>query len=320
MTRPGLRIAFAGTPELAATVLDRLLSCGRHDIICVYTRPDRPAGRGRRLTPSPVKILAGARGLPVAQPDTAAAMDPEGRLGDLDVLLVVAYGVLLPVSILGRPRLGAVNVHLSLLPRWRGAAPIQRAIQAGDAETGVTIMQMDAGLDTGPILLQERCAILPEDTSGSLHDRLAILGGDCAVRALDLLAAGTLTATPQDESLATRAAKVTRQEACLDWRRPALQLARDVRAFNPWPMCHTSIAGREVRILRAGVHAAAAPVAGTTPGTVSLVGPDGIDVATGDGVLRITELQLPGRRPASARDFFNARHDWLTAGAHAGPP
>lgn len=315
MTGGGLRIAFAGTPELAATVLGQVLAAPAHRVTTVFTQPDRPAGRGQRLMPSPVKKLALRHDLPVEQPGRGADLDPDGCLRSVDVLLVVAYGLLLPVTILERPRLGAVNVHLSLLPRWRGAAPIQRAIQAGDAETGVTIVQMDAGLDTGPILLQETCAIGPRDTSGSLHERLALQGGACAVRALDLLALDRLAATPQDDSRATRAAKITRGEARMDWSQSARQLSLNVRAFNPWPMCHTLVEAVEIRIL------AAEPVAGPTgacaPGTLCAISPDGIDVATGDGLLRITELQLPGRKPGTARDFCNGHHPWLRRGARA---
>lgn len=315
MTGGGLRIAFAGTPALAATVLGRILSVPAHDVNVVYTQPDRPAGRGRRLTPSPVKKLALQRSLAVEQPARAADMDPDGHLRHADVLLVVAYGLLLPVAILERPRLGAINVHLSLLPRWRGAAPIQRAIQAGDTETGITIMQMDAGLDTGPILLQESCPIGPDDTSGSLQDRLATQAGDCAVRALDLLAQGQLVPVPQDGARATQAGKIARTEAKIDWHDPARRISLNVRAFNPWPVCNTAVEGTEIRIL------AATPVDDTAgdipPGTLCSVGPDGIDVATGAGLLRITQLQLPGRKPAAARDFCNGHHPWLHPGARA---
>ena len=248
MTASGLRIAFAGTPELAATVMAQVISSQRHTITLVYTQPDRPAGRGRRLTPGPVKQLALAHGLAVQQPRQPVELDPQELLRAVDVLLVAAYGMLLPAAILERPRHGAINVHTSLLPRWRGAAPIQRAIQSGDTVTGITVMQMDAGLDTGPILLQERCPILAHDTSESLHQRLAMLGGECTLRALDLLAANQLTATPQDAALATYARKIAKDEARLDWRVPAEQLARTVRAFNPRPVCDTIIDETTLRI------------------------------------------------------------------------
>lgn len=314
----GLRIAFAGTPEFAASVLRCVLGSRRHTITLVYTQPDRPAGRGRRLAPSPVKKLALQHGLAVEQPRQPGDLDPHGHLRDTDVLLVAAYGMLLPRSILERPRHGAINVHTSLLPRWRGAAPIQRAIQSGDTHTGITIMQMDAGLDTGPILLQERCSILPDDTSGSLHHRLAVLGGECALRALDLMAAGQLPATPQDASLATYAHKIAKDEAHVDWGSPAVQLARTVRAFNPRPICHTILGETSLRIWRAHPVEQPVPAAFSAPGTVCDFSADGIDLATGAGMLRLTELQLPGRKPITARDFFNAHRGWLRPGMVAG--
>ncbi|OGT83916.1 MAG: methionyl-tRNA formyltransferase [Gammaproteobacteria bacterium RIFCSPLOWO2_02_FULL_61_13] len=310
----GLRIAFAGTPELAAAVLRHVLNSRRHTIIQVFTQPDRPAGRGRHLTPSPVKQLALQHGLAVEQPLRPGEMDPHGLLCNADVLLVAAYGMLLPAGILQRARLGAINVHLSLLPRWRGAAPIQRAIQAGDELTGITIMQMDAGLDTGPILLQQSCPIFPDDTSASLRDRLTPLGAECALRAIELIAAGEITATPQDAALACPARKIDKREAQIDWRSPAVQLARMVRAFNPWPVCHTILGDTHLRLWRAQALATPPPEGFKVPGTLCAFTPAGIDVATGSGMLRLTEIQLPGRKPNMAHDFFNAHRDWVRPG------
>ncbi len=314
MTEPGLRVAFAGTPEFAATVLAHVFSSPRHTVTRVYTQPDRPAGRGRHLTPSPVKQLALKHGLIVEQPERPGRLDDHAHLKEDDVLLVAAYGMLLPSSILARPRHGAINVHTSLLPRWRGAAPIQRAIQAGDEHTGITIMQMDAGLDTGPILLQERCAILPDDNSASLHQRLAKLGAECTLRALDLLARGQLTAKPQDAEFATYARKIVKEEARMDWRSPAAHLAHTVRAFNPWPVCWTNIGENTLRIWRAVALEPALPAANSVAGMVCGVSADGIDIATGNGILRLTKIQLPGRKPITAHDFFNAQPDWLRPG------
>ncbi|MBI1733036.1 MAG: methionyl-tRNA formyltransferase [Gammaproteobacteria bacterium] len=318
MTQPGLRIGFAGTPELAAAVLARVLDSHQHVVTRVFTQPDRPAGRGRHLTSSPVKRLALDHGIPIEQPQQADEFDRSNRLRDADVLLVVAFGLLLPERTLTLPRLGAINVHTSLLPRWRGAAPIQRAIEAGDSESGITIMRMDAGLDSGPVLLQERCPIRADDTSASLHDRLAHLGAECALRSLNLLAARMLTATPQDSSLATYARKISKHEARINWHAPAGQTARTVRAFNPWPVCHTVFAGNQLRIWRAEGIGGAPPAILSAPGTICDISAAGVDVATGDGLLRLTEMQLPGRKPAGARDFVNARYDWLRPGVIAG--
>jgi len=239
-----LRIVFAGTPEFAAEHLKALLD-SPHEIVAVYTQPDRPAGRGQKLMPSPVKQLAAQHGLPVLQPPTLRAPEAQAELAALqpDLMVVVAYGLILPQAVLDIPRLGCINSHASLLPRWRGAAPIQRAVQAGDAESGVTVMQMEAGLDTGPMLLKVSTPISAEDTGGSLHDRLARLGPPAVVEAIAGLAAGTLKGEVQNDALATYAHKLSKDEAKLDWSRPAVELERAVRAFDPWPVCHTTLNG-----------------------------------------------------------------------------
>ncbi|MGG4616385.1 methionyl-tRNA formyltransferase, partial [Pseudomonas aeruginosa] len=238
-----LRIVFAGTPEFAAEHLKALLDTP-HRIVAVYTQPDRPAGRGQKLMPSAVKSLALEHGLPVMQPQSLRNAEAQAELAALraDLMVVVAYGLILPQAVLDIPRLGCINSHASLLPRWRGAAPIQRAMEAGDAESGVTVMQMEAGLDTGPMLLKVSTPISAADTGGSLHDRLAALGPKAVVEAIAGLAAGTLHGEIQDDALATYAHKLNKDEARLDWSRPAVELERQVRAFTPWPVCHTSLA------------------------------------------------------------------------------
>ncbi len=300
-----LRIAFAGTPHFALPALRALLSSG-HRVVGVLTQPDRPAGRGRELRASPVKLLALDAGLPLAQPSTLKTPESRVELASWapDVLVVVAYGLILPPTVLSLPRYGCVNIHGSLLPRWRGAAPIQRAILAGDAETGVTIMQLDAGLDTGPTLLERRHPIGTHDTAGNLHDALAELGAAALIEALGGLAAGTLAATPQPAAGSTYASKLEKTEAKLDWNLPALEIDRRVRAFNPWPVAETLFAGETLRILRA--HVATTVATGATPGTLLGLAEDGLHVACGDGVLAVSELQRAGKRPVSARDFANA--------------
>jgi methionyl-tRNA formyltransferase len=309
-----LRIAFAGTPQFAVPALRMLLASG-HRIVGVLTQPDRPAGRGQQLRSSPVKLLAAEHGLPVAQPPTLKTS--EGR-ADLerwapDLLVVVAYGLILPPAVLGLPRLGCLNIHGSLLPRWRGAAPIQRAILAGDAETGVTIMQLDAGLDTGPMLLERRRPIHTHDTAGDLHDALAELGAAALADALEAMVTGRMVARPQPEIGATYAPKIEKAEAKLDWTASAIEIDRRVRAFNPWPMAETSFAGEPLRVLRARI--ADQPATDAAPGTLLGIAEDGLRVACGDGVLAIRELQRAGKRPVSARDFANAvRLDGLRFG------
>ena len=309
-----LRIAFAGTPQFALPALNALLKSG-HQVIGVLTQPDRPAGRGQQLRASPVKLLAAEHRLPIAQPQTLKT--PEGR-AELtqwapDVLVVVAYGLILPQAALDLPRLGCLNIHGSLLPRWRGAAPIQRAILAGDAETGVTIMQLDAGLDTGPMLLERRHPIGLHDTAGDLHDALSELGALALIEALGGIAAGTLKPRVQPAG-ATHAAKIDKSEASIDWTGSATQLDRQVRAFNPWPIAETPFGNETLRVIRAriaepgGVHG--------DPGTLLGVADDGLRVACGEGVLAIRELQRAGKRPISARDFANAVR---VAGLRFGP-
>ena len=288
-----MRLAFAGTPEFAVPALAALVAAG-HSIVAVYTQPDRPAGRGRQLQPTPVALRAQGLDLPVHKPPRLEAGEVAAlRALAPDAMVVVAYGLLLPQAALDAPRLGCFNIHASLLPRWRGAAPIQRAVLAGDAESGITIMRMDAGLDTGPMLLQERLPIAPVATTGDLLDALAPLGARLMVRALDELARGAARETPQPTGGVTYAKKISKDEARLDWTLPAAELARRVRGYNPAPMAWCELGGERVRVLRA--YAEGAPP-GEPPGTVLATATDGIRIATGDGTLVVTELQFAGGR------------------------
>ncbi|HFK2885605.1 TPA: methionyl-tRNA formyltransferase [Stenotrophomonas maltophilia] len=307
-----MRIVFAGTPEFAVSSLRA--AARHHEVVAVYTQPDRPAGRGRGLAPSPVKLEAVARGIPVYQPDSLKDAAAQQRLRDLqpDLMVVVAYGLILPKAVLAIPTHGCWNVHASLLPRWRGAAPIQRAIQAGDTKTGVCLMQMEAGLDTGPVLLHQELPIAATDTGGQLHDKLAELGAQVLSDGLGLLRAGIKPiARPQPEQGVTYAHKLDKAEARLDWAQDADALARTVRAFNPWPIAEATLAGERVRI-----HGAVALEAdhGQVPGTVLAAGRDGIDIACGQGALRLRVLQREGGKAITAADYLNARRD-LRVGA-----
>ncbi len=302
-----MRIVFAGTPEFAVPCLRAAAAKG--EVVAVYTQPDRPAGRGRGLTPSPVKREAVLRGIPVYQPENFRSAESKATLRALkpDLMVVVAYGLILPQSVLDIPEHGCWNVHASLLPRWRGAAPIQRAIEAGDTRTGVCLMRMEKGLDTGPVLLAQALDIGPRDTGGQLHDRLAELGAKVLSDALGLLRATIqLPPHPQPAEGVTYAHKLDKAEARLDWSQPATTLANKVRAFNPWPVAEAQLAGERVRI-----HAALAldePHA-AAPGSVLRATRDGIDIACGHGVLRLETLQREGGKPISAQDYRNARRD-----------
>ena len=305
-----LRIAFAGTPPFAVAALSALAARG--PVLGVLTQPDRPAGRGRVLTPSAVKQRALELNLPVLQPlrlrgdaPDAVAVRQQLRDWSLDLLVVVAYGLILPPEVLALPRLGCLNIHASLLPRWRGAAPIQRAVLAGDIESGVTIMQMDEGLDTGAMLLRQTLPIGPGMVAGELHDALAPLGAELLLQTIDGLQAGTLHATAQPLEGVTWADKLTRDEARLDWQQPARQLDRQIRAFNPWPAAHAVYAGEPVKLLRSRVLSDEAPP-GAVPGTLLGLQAGSLAVACGTGVLGIDELQRAGRRAVAARDFANA--------------
>ena len=302
-----MKIVFAGTPEFAVASLRA--AARHHEVVGVYTQPDRPAGRGRGLMPSPVKLEAIARGIPVFQPESLKTAEAQQQLRDLqpDLMVVVAYGLILPKAVLAIPTHGCWNVHASLLPRWRGAAPIQRAIQAGDTETGVCLMQMEAGLDTGPVLLRQHTPIQAGELGGSLHDRLAELGAQVLSDGLGLLRAGLKPiAQPQPEQGVTYAHKLDKAEARLDWSQDAQVLERTVRAFNPWPIAEAQLAGERVRIHGA---VALADNQGKAPGTLLAAGRDGIDIACGQGALRLRVLQREGGKAITAADYLNARRD-----------
>ncbi|MBP1133669.1 methionyl-tRNA formyltransferase [Serratia sp. PL17] len=307
-----LRIIFAGTPDFAARHLDALLS-SEHQIVGVFTQPDRPAGRGNKLTPSPVKVLAEQHHLPVFQPKSLRPEENQHLVADLnaDVMVVVAYGLILPKAVLDMPRLGCINVHGSLLPRWRGAAPIQRSLWAGDNETGVTIMQMDVGLDTGDMMYKIACPIEADDTSASLYDKLAQLGPQGMLATLQQMAAGTAKREVQDESLVTYAEKLSKEEARLDWNLSAAQLERCIRAFNPWPVSYFTLEDQPVKIWQATV---LAQTTDAEPGTIIHADKQGIQVATAEGVLNLTQLQPAGKKPMSAQDLLNSRREWFTPG------
>lgn len=303
-----LKIIFAGTPEFSVPPLQALIN-SPHEVVAVYTQPDRPAGRGRKLTPSPVKVCALEHGIEVLQPEKLKTAEEQQPLIDLqaDLMVVVAYGIILPEAILSAPRLGCINIHASLLPRWRGAAPIQRAILAGDTETGITIMQMDIGLDTGDMLLKKTCPVEADDTGSSLHDSLSVLGAEALMEALPGIAQGTLQAEKQDNDLANYAAKLHKSEALIDWTKSAQEILRQVNAFNAWPVAQTPVdikRNGNPQMLR--VWKAQVVEGGGEPGKVLRCDKQGVDVATGDGVLRLLQIQMPGKKPMNALAFANA--------------
>lgn len=312
MSESSLRIIFAGTPDFAARHLDALLTSS-HQVVGVFTQPDRPAGRGNKLTPSPVKVLAEQHGIPVLQPKSLRPEENQRLVADLqaDVMVVVAYGLILPQAVLDMPRLGCINVHGSILPRWRGAAPIQRALWAGDSETGVTIMQMDAGLDTGAMLHKLTCPIGMQDTSASLYDRLAQLGPQGMLSTLASLAQGSAVAEVQDESLATYAEKLSKEEAKLDWSLNAAQLERCIRAFNPWPVSYFMVEDQPIKVWKASVLDVNSSA---QPGTILKADKQGIQIATSQGVLNVLELQPSGKKAMPVQDLLNSRREWFTPG------
>lgn len=306
-----LKIIFAGTPDFAARHLDALLA-SEHQVVGVFTQPDRPAGRGNKLTSSPVKVLAQTHDIPVFQPKSLKPEENQHLVADLqaDIMVVVAYGLILPKAVLAMPRLGCINVHGSLLPRWRGAAPIQRSLWAGDTETGVTIMQMDVGLDTGNMLHKLSCPITAEDTSASLYEKLAQLGPQGMLLTLDLLASGNARPEVQDEALVSYAEKLSKEEARLDWSLSAAQLERCIRAFNPWPMSYFMIEEQPVKVWQATV----LPHQNKQPGEIVLADKQGIQIATADGVLNLVSLQPAGKKAMSAQDLLNSRREWFVPG------
>ncbi|HIJ22236.1 MAG: methionyl-tRNA formyltransferase [Gammaproteobacteria bacterium] len=302
-----MRILFAGTPDFSVAALNALLESD-HELIGVYTQPDRPAGRGRKLKASPVKERALEASLPVFQPTTLRDEAEQQQIESLnaDLMVVVAYGLILPKAVLVSPRNGCLNIHASLLPRWRGAAPIQRAIHAGDAESGVTIMQMDEGLDTGDMLVKATTPIEADDNAQTLHDRLATLGAEALLKTIALIEQGALQPETQNEADVTYAEKLNKAEAMIDWGQPAQQILNQINAFNPWPVAQTLWSGEMVRIRHAVVISSSLPTS-AEPGQSTVISSEGIDIATAEGQLRILELQLPGKRSMPVADFLNAR-------------
>lgn len=311
-----MKIIFAGTPAFAVPSLTALLQ-SKHQICAVYTQPDRPAGRGQKLTASPIKEIALTHHLPIFQPVSLRDATEQQRLRELqaDIMVVVAYGLLLPKTVLEIPAYGCINVHPSLLPRWRGATPIQSAILAGDKETGVTIMQMDEGMDTGPMIKKITYPLSANITSGELHDQLAKIGADLLLKVLDELEAGTAVLQAQDNTHATYTKKIFKEDAELNWQLTAIELDRKIRAFNPWPVAFTEFEKNPIRIWRAVPLAQKISV---PPGEIVMIDKSGMDVATGDGILRILELQLSGGKKMTVQDFLNARKNFFVKGAKLG--
>ncbi|MGK0440742.1 MAG: methionyl-tRNA formyltransferase [Pseudohongiellaceae bacterium] len=311
-----LRLVFAGTPDFAASHLQALLDNSQHDIVAVYSQPDRPAGRGKKLKPSPVKALALEHNIPVHQPVNFKNPEAVEALAELnpDLLIVVAYGLLLPKSVLVTPRLGCINVHASLLPRWRGAAPIQRAIEAGDKETGVTIMQMDVGLDTGDMLLKASCPITEQDTGGSLHDKLITVGQPALITVVNQLAVGDFNAEQQDNSLSNYASKMDKADMIIDWQQTAEQLALKIRAFNPFPICYTNLNGERLKIWQAHVvDSTEAP-----PGCIVHSDKKSIVIACGSHSLALDNIQLPGGKALDVAAVMNSKAELFTIGTQLG--
>jgi len=319
---PSLNIVFAGTPDFAASVMTAILN-SPHNIVACYTQPDRPAGRGRKLTASPVKALAQEHSIPVYQPLNFKQDEDLKQLQALnaDLMVVVAYGIILPKTVLETPRFGCINVHASLLPRWRGAAPIQRAIAEGDKETGVTIMQMDEGLDTGAMISKVTTDISLSDTGGSLHDRLAVLGAEACVSSLNAFSAGDTKAEPQDSNLANYAHKLSKEEGRIQWDLPNQQVHNLIRAFNPWPVSHTEMDGKKVRLF--DIELVDAENTDTdvvnnnpqhAPGTILEANKQGLTVATGSGAIRITRMQLSGAKQLPVTDILNSRKEQFSVG------
>ncbi|MUK43938.1 methionyl-tRNA formyltransferase [Aliivibrio fischeri] len=311
MSKP-LRIIFAGTPDFAARHLSALID-SHHEVIGVYTQPDRPAGRGKKLTASPVKELALEHNIPVFQPENFKSDEAKQELADknADLMVVVAYGLLLPQAVLDTPKLGCINVHGSILPRWRGAAPIQRSIWAGDAETGVTIMQMDIGLDTGDMLKIATLPIEATDTSASMYNKLAELGPVALVDCLSDIADGSAIAQKQDDELANYAKKLSKEEAKIDWTMDAIAIERCVRAFNPWPMSHFSVEDKAIKVWQSRVESYTGDA---TPGTIIQADKTGIYVATGSDAIVFEQLQVPGKKAMGVQDILNSRKEWFEVG------
>lgn len=304
-----MKIVFAGTPDFSVAPLNALIQAG-HTICATLTQPDRPAGRGRKLAASPVKKVSVEHEIPVLQPQTLKDAAIVQQLADYnaDVMVVVAYGLILPQTVLALPRYGCLNIHASLLPRWRGAAPIQRAIEAGDAETGITIIQMDAGLDTGDMLLKKPLALAADICANELHDQLSVLGAAAIVEAIAMLPLAANQAQPQEHALATYAAKLSKAEATIDWHAPAAQIHAQIRAFNPWPVAQSQWGNSLFRIWESALPEASMDSTNSAkaPGTVLAATKDGIRVATGQGDLLLKRLQLPGGKPLSAEQLLNA--------------
>ncbi|GAB2189725.1 methionyl-tRNA formyltransferase [Sessilibacter sp. MAH1] len=312
MTQSSLNIVFAGTPDFAAAHLQALLE-SHHKVIAVYTQPDRPAGRGKKLQKSAVKQVAEAYNLPVYQPLNFKAQEDRDQLAALsaDIMVVVAYGLILPVAVLETPRLGCVNVHASLLPRWRGAAPIQRAVEAGDAESGVTIMQMEKGLDTGPMLEVVKCEITATETGGSLHDKLMNMGSPALIKALDDLALGKAVPEVQDHDAANYASKIEKPDLDINWQESADVIERKIRAFNPFPVCFSDLNGDRIKLFDAAV---ATSSKANSPGEILAVDKSGITVACGEGALALSRIQIPGKKPMAIADLLNGYSDKFQPG------